>query len=94
MDDKLDLDRVVDLGKVDEETHDKRVEWLPEFVGLEILRVVPQLPGDVGKRHHHQRWHNNDLESVLVILHIADPFIVVGGGVVPHRLDFALLARL
>ena len=92
MDDKLDLDRVIDLDKVDEGTCNKRVEWLPEPVGLEILQVAPQLPSDMGKQHHHQWRRNDDLESTLVIMHGGAPHVVVGGGM-PHQLDFALLAR-
>ena len=92
MDDKLDLDRVVDLDKVDEGTRDKRVEWLPEPVGLEILQVAPRLASDMEQQHHHQRRWNDDLESALVIMHGGAPHVVVGSGM-PHQLDFALLAR-
>ena len=91
MDDKLDIDRVIDLGKVDEEIHDKRVELLPEPVGLEVPQVEPWVPSNVGKWDHHQLWCNDNLESTLVILHDGDPF--GGGGIVPHRLDFALPVR-
>ena len=41
LDDRIDLDRVIDLGKVDEETHNKKVELLPEPVFLEVPQVEP-----------------------------------------------------